>query len=134
METTITTTRCPEDERLGFLPRYLGDNFFQFEQLVYQVMGKACVDYTGGYWEFFHLSNGGFYIAWDTDEHMAVEWDENYYRGAMSAEAVSIGACMIVLSSLSFSVESERLGELFHRLRDFALQHPEAREILGFID
>ena len=50
-----------EERRLEFLPKYVGDRFIIFENYVYSVMDRSSVDYNGGFWKFFELSNGGFH-------------------------------------------------------------------------
>lgn len=58
--TIITTTICPIEERLNFLPKHTGYYFMQYESMVYDYMNAACNEYNGGLWGFYTLSNGGF--------------------------------------------------------------------------
>jgi len=92
-------------------------------------------DYEGGYWEFFTLSNGGFYMAPGSDTRFDVSCD-NQYRGELSADALGITACLYAYSNLSF--ENGRFARVcachYHRLREFMFEHPEVREILGATD
>jgi len=50
-------------------------------------------EYKGGYWDFYTLSNGGFYMALNSDASFDVICD-NQYRGNLSADALGITACL----------------------------------------
>jgi len=130
----ITKTVVAENERLNFLPKYCGKHFMQYENAVYSLMDRASTDYSGGLWQFYTLSNGGFFMALDQEEKLKMEWEDNYYQGSMSAEAASISVNLMALSHLSCQLSSEKLGEHFHELREFALDHAEEGQIFAFID
>jgi len=61
--TTINAREIPSDERLQLLPRHFGRHMLTVEYAVYAFMRKLTNQYTGGYWHYFELSNGGFYMA-----------------------------------------------------------------------
>lgn len=44
-------------------------------------------DYNGGFWNFYTLTNGGFYMAPAGDKRMRLEVDGNGFSGEMSADA-----------------------------------------------
>jgi len=134
MTDSIQKTLCPDDERMDFLPRFTGKHFLRYEQLVYAGMNKFCADYSGGFWNYYTLSNGGFFMALDDDRRFAVECHGNYYAGEMSVEAASIGVNLYVQNAFAWEVDAERFSRAFHQLRDFAAEHPEGREIMAFID
>ena len=54
-------------------------------------------------------------------------------QGEMSAEALGITACLYAYSHLSFG-GNEICAEQYHLVRDYAMDHPEVREILAAID
>lgn len=130
----ITKTEVSIEQRLNFLPKFCGENFMQYEGLVYSLMDRASTDYSGGLWEFYTLSNGGFFMAIDQEQSLKMEWADNYYQGTMSAEAGSIAINLMALSHLSCHLSSAKLSEHFHQLREFALDHKEAGQIFAFID
>ncbi|MCB1841848.1 MAG: antirestriction protein [Halioglobus sp.] len=66
--------------------------------------------YTGGYWHFYVLSNGGFYMAPEGDSVFKVSCD-NYFTGKLSADALGITACLYTYSHISFS-QDEALGRI----------------------
>jgi hypothetical protein len=52
----------------------------------------------------------------------------------MSAEAAGIAVCLIEYSHHACRTECDAMTEHYYRLRDYALQHPEAHAILRIID
>jgi len=59
----------------------------------------------------------------------------NGYEGLLSADAAGITVCLFACSHLSFYDSRDDLfAERFHQLREFALQHAEAAQILAAID
>ncbi len=73
-------------------------------------------------------------MAPDTDVIFSVSSD-NGYEGTMSADALGITACLYAYSHLSFDPKlTEICAEHYHLLREFMLDHDEARSILAAID
>ena len=134
--TPITKILCPLEKRMDFLPKYTGRHFMKYENMVYGYMNIACTDYDGGLWDFYSLSNGGFFMAFDSDKPLAVEWVDNYFKDTMSAEAASIGVNLFVQNALAWQHpdRAEMLTDHYFQLRDFALEHKEAAKIMRFID
>jgi hypothetical protein len=124
----------PHHARLAALPTHFGRRMMIFENTVYDLMRDHCAEYQGGYWEFYELSNGGFYMAPQLGRLM-VNVASNGYEGEMSADAAGITACLFACSLLSFRYDGDAaFAQHFHWLRDFALDHPEAEEILRACD
>lgn len=130
----ITATRVPDDRRMGTLPHYFGQKLIAAEFRVYDWMGTLCASYRGGHWDFFALSNGGFYMSPSSEERFGVEVPGNGYEGTMSADAAGITACLYAFCDLASDSHGERFVDLFHQLREFALGHAEASEIFRAID
>lgn len=129
----LTARRVSDADRMGTLPRHFGRLMMRVEQSIYQWMETLCPDYTGGYWEFYEVSNGAFYMF----PHRTQPWCvtcPNQFEGELSSEAAGITACLYALSDLCFSVESTALTDHFHALRDFASEHAEAALIFQAID
>ena len=60
----VTRQLVPEDQRMIVAEKLFGMAFpLQLEPVVYGITGRMTQDYTGGYWNFYTLSNGGFYMA-----------------------------------------------------------------------
>lgn len=131
---TIQARELTGDERLEALPRHFARHMLTFENAVYDFMRYLAQEYTGGVWKFFELSNGGFYMAPDTEQRFNLAVDTNGFEGGMSADAAGITVCLFALSHLSFRIVDDRIVEHFHLLRSFALEHAEASAIFAAID
>jgi hypothetical protein len=130
---TITATQVAPKDRPNTLPTLFPKNYMQFENIVYTVMDKICGNYGGGFWEFYELSNGGFYMAPELTEPCVISVPfGNGYEGTMSAEAAGITACIYAYCFLS-EADSAMTDRYWH-LRDFANNHAEAVEIWRAID
>ncbi len=127
----------PEDERLEHIAHTFGARFpLQIEPLIYVLTAELAPTYNGGYWEFYDLSNGGFYMAPSSDDDFAVIC-ENGFVGTLSPEALGITASLYAYSHLSFSGNEElaqMCAEQYHLLREFIMDHPEAGAILKAAD
>ena len=60
---TIKAVRVPDSKRMNTLPRYFGRQHMTGDAWVYQSLHSVCEAYSGGLWDFFELSNGGFYMT-----------------------------------------------------------------------
>ena len=134
---TITRKQVPNHKRIQHTAALFGLNFpLHLEPFVYAITGNIADDYNGGYWEFYELSNGGFYMSPQSDTSFQVSC-ENGFEGVLSADALGITAFLYAYSHLSFSGKSgfdETCARQYHWLRDYMLEHPEAAAILGAID
>lgn len=132
----IIATLVPETERLDTADQHFGIRYpLVVEPMVYRFAEQLAKGYSGGYWHFYRLSNGGFYMAPNLDKPFKIVAD-NGYAGSMSAEALGITASLYTLSNLSFNAGNfgENCGRHYHWLLDFAMQHPEAAAIRAAID
>ena len=71
------------------------------EPAVYSIASNIATEYNGAYWEFYSLSNSGFYMAPSSDQHYQVSC-ENGFEGELSADAFGIAVCLYAYSFLSF--------------------------------
>lgn len=132
----ITATLVSESKRMDTADKHFGIRFpITVEPMIFQFASQLAESYSGGYWNFYQLSNGGFYMAPHLDEPFAVIAD-NGYEGTMSADALGITACLYTYSNLSFGDGSfgEKCGRHYHRLYQSARLHPEAKAIRAAID
>ena len=137
--TEITKTLVTEALRPDALPKYFGKQFLQFEMYVYTLMSRYCPDYLGGYWDFYSLSNGGFFMSLHEDKRLRIENPDNFFDGQMSPEAASVAINLLAINRLEWSDDltetvAVKLRSLFEKLRDYAFQRDEASAIARFID
>jgi hypothetical protein len=130
----VETYHVPADARVDILSRHFGSKMLMVEHTVFHFMRKFVSEYDGGLWEFYELSNGGFYMA---PTSMPVEFrvQSNEFEGIVSADAAGVIVCLFAFSHLSLQRPADDLfGRNFHALREFALNHAEATLILAAID
>ena len=134
---TITRQQVADKLRSKHTADLFGIRFpLNIEPAIYSIAGNIAAEYDGAYWEFYTLSNGGFYMAPSSDQHYQVSCD-NGYEGKLSADALGITACLYAYSHLSFSSNqafAEICANHYHWLRAYMLEHTEASVILGAID
>jgi hypothetical protein len=121
---------------MAITERLFGIHFpLRMEPIVYGITDRMAEDYTGGYWEFFTISNGGFYMAPSDDRVYHVTCD-NMFEGDLSADALGITACLYAYSHLSFDNGgfAQECARHYHLLREYLMEHPEVRAILGATD
>ncbi|WP_199097152.1 antirestriction protein [Dyella sp. ASV21] len=134
IEERVTATVVPDEKRLAFLPEKLPGAYLKFENTCYAVLDTQAADYHGGMWNFYDLSNGGFYIAPADYETLHIEVMTNGYEGTMSGDAAGIVASLCAINHLCWRQPSEHHNRMFYALRDFARQHAESAAIFGAID
>ena len=126
-----------EDQRLAHVEKLFGFHFpLQLEPFIYGITDRMAEAYSGGYWQFYTLDNGGFYAAPASDQVYKVSCD-NYFTGELSADALGITACLYAYSLCSFSkdkVFGRMCADHYHRLRAYMFGHDEAASILRAID
>ena len=135
---TVSKTQCTLGQRLYFLPHYLGRAHAVFQNCLFYLAKQFLEPYDGGYWEFYHLSNGGFVMALDDDNTITVN-SPNGSSASVDAETASIVVCLMTLSDLSFNLQTDsdelhKVVTSFHALREFALEHTNSNTILKLVD
>ena len=136
-ESSITRQQVSTNQRIKHTAALFGIHFpLNLEPAIFSIAGNIAPEYSGAYWAFYHLSNGGFYMAPDLDKLYKVSCI-NGYEGKLSADALGITACLYVYSHLSFSNNkafAAICANHYHWLREYMLEHAEASAILSAID
>lgn len=125
-----------EDERHDCLVAIAGNSIFatvKLEHAFFNAMALFDETYHGGWWDFFKLSNGGFYVALKTDKqiHMA---SPNGFECDVDANTAGLIVSAFAYSNLSFGPIGAAFGEEYHKLSDFIFQQPEAGTIRAALD
>ena len=129
----VTASLVDEKSRLFFLPSYFGQRLMlRGEALVYNWMKSLSEDYNGGDWNYYKLSNGGFYMAPASAKPYRIACDG--FEGEFSADAAGIVATLYALGQLANATEDDHLIEQYHLLRDYVGEHPEGILIYRAID
>ncbi|WP_144940690.1 antirestriction protein [Pseudomonas alabamensis] len=132
--TPIIATPVSEFRRLSVLPRYFGKHMIAVEGAIFDSLSEMCGAYQGGYWEFYELSNGAFFMAPASSETFTLTCAGNYFQGELSAEATGIVASLLGINRALWAYRTEQLNDRFYGLREYAIQHPEAAQIMAAID
>ena len=133
---SITRQLIAEDQRMETTAALFGINFpLRLEPFLYGITDRIAEGYSGGYWHFYRLSHGGFYMAPHSDRQFHV-CCENGFEGELSGDALGITACLYAYSHLSFGGDgfAEVFANHYHLLRGYVFEHPEVDAILGAID
>ncbi|MES2664160.1 MAG: antirestriction protein [Pseudomonadota bacterium] len=134
MNQTITKNLIIGPNRTRFLFKKLGKYFLAYEILVYQYMKLFCKDYQGGYWEFYTLSNGGFFMQYAKETSLNILSAGNYFESIMSTEAASLGVNLFALNRLTWEAEDQKIIDYYDQLKDYAMEHVESQLIARWID
>ena len=64
MEAPIELVLVADDLRLDYFPRFDRNILLmvRLEESIYRMLESLCDEYTGGYWNYFTMSNDGFFI------------------------------------------------------------------------
>lgn len=130
----ITKTIVPGHKRSSALPDRFPGLFLVYEMLVYRYKETFCQDYSGGYWDFVELSNGGFFMSLRSSQPCKLIIPANGFEGVMTAEAASIVINIFALSRLAKEHKMGFLIDMYYALRDFACDHQESYQILSAIE
>ena len=126
-----------DEQRIEMPAKLFGASAFAFkvEPAIFDMAGMLSTDYRGGYWDFYHLSNGGWYMSPSSETIYTIS-SMNGFTGKVSGDALGITACLFAFSHLSFGRDAaaEVCAEHYHLLRDFAMDHPEAMAIMAATD
>ena len=132
----ITRHLVPEAHRMAFVDKLFGISYvLKLEPTVFRFAEQLATNYDYGYWQFFSLSNGGFYMAPRSNTTFNMVCD-NGYEGKLSADALGIVSCLYGFSNLSFGegAFADTCANQYHLLREYIFGHPEVKAILRAID
>lgn len=135
----VTKKLLTGPSKLSALPKYFGPCFMQFEARVFNLMRHYCPDYSGGDWNYYNLSNGGFFMSVKKDARLQIIQPDNHFEEMMSPEAASVGINLYAINQLQWSEDlSEglkvKLQGLYEKLEVYAGQRDESGIIFRFLD
>ena len=139
----ITKSLVETAKRFEFLPSISEKRFMDIEAMAYGIARNTIDDYSGGYWEFVTLSNGGKFMYLRQDENVVLNNPMNYFTKSVDCETAGIAITALVYARLAegahISDDVEQLkifGNHFHHLRDYALSmnNENGAAILRFLD
>ena len=135
--TAITASVVPDELRIGFWQQHFGSipQWITLEPRIFAWMDRLCVDYHRGIWRFSTLSNGGAFMApeSESDEKWALFNSMNGNGAELTSEAAGMVACLMAYNHHACRTECDAMTEHYYRLRDYALEHPECSAIMHLI-
>ena len=136
--TAITASVVPDELRIGFWPQHFGSipQWITLEPRIFAWMDRLCADYHGGIWRFSTLSNGGAFMAPESehDEKWTLFNSMNGNGAELTSEAAGMVACLMAYNHHACRTECDAMTEHYYLLRDYALNHPECSAIMYLID
>lgn len=130
----ISKMKVEEGQMTEAITSYFGFKAHIIEFNTYAMLDMLSPDYHGGSWNFYKLSNDGFYMAPSKKKPYRIRCNGNEYDGTMTSDAAGITACLFALSHLSFEPRFKFLAEFYEKLYEFACEHEESEAILAAID
>ncbi len=107
---------------------------------MYAYAHRYCPDYTGGFWQFYLLPDGGGFIAPDVESLTLCNAD-NWFEQTVSREVAWIILTALVLNHRSWHHSNHDHAELYRhfcrrheQLMAFAGNHPESAAIWRALD
>lgn len=136
--TAITASLVPDELRIGFWPQHFGSipQWITLEPRIFAWMERLCADYHGGIWRFSTLSNGGAFMAPESehDEKWTLFNSMNGNGAELTSETAGMVACLMAYNHHACRTECDAMTEHYYLLRDYALIHPECSAIMHLID
>lgn len=134
----VAATRIADDRRLASHSRYFGPRFMlRGESLVRAWLRQLFDVDDGGHWNFYELSNGGFYLAPAMPGPLRLEAEGNRFGNDLSSDAAGVVVTLFALGDLAAmargSKAGDRLADHHFALREFAMTHCESGQILNVI-
>jgi len=129
----IISHLVPEHRRMSCVFRSFGRFAVQVEQYAQATMRESCAAYNGGLWDYYELSNNGFFMAPTCAEAYQVS-RANYFEGELSAQAVGIMVSLAGILTTWCRSEVDLLGIRYESLIDYARAQPEWSLIRAALD
>jgi hypothetical protein len=132
----ITQHRIDDSAKARHARKLFGVRFLWIESFVFDSASSFSSAYGEGSWDYFTLSNGGFYMAPVDDKTFFVQC-ANGFDGEATAQAFGIISCLNAYAFLVLSSDQsfgQQCADHWHLLREFALEHVQVKSILAAID
>ena len=131
-------------DRGKFLPRVFGNVLrgLEVESRVFSAARRLFEQYRGGSWDFVKIAGGGYMApSGEATRRLRVSVNSNGFDGELSFDAAGVVATMFAINGAIMAAHDrgddaaqEVLCDRYYALRDYAIEHPEHRAILGAID
>ena len=134
-----TATLTPDNQRMDRITDMFGG--IPFDNVVFHIADDITDDYNGGFWNYFEDDNGQFLYMAPADGEFSLSIPGNGFTGTVDADTfglivtlIGIGHLLMHLFENNDQANGERINDLFHKVRQFALNHKKASTIAQAID
>lgn len=101
-----------ENDRSAFFPKHFGKMLMKAEQFMYTFSDKHLYGYDGGFWDYYELPNGGFFVRFNFEGTMRFSYPENYTECNVNAEEYGIIVTMFLISNAFTWPDRSKINEL----------------------
>ncbi len=108
--------KVADNRRSNFLHKMTGNQFLRFEGLAYNLADNFSENYNGGYWDFYALDNGGFFMALDKKDTYRFVNAMNYTD--IELDGVAFGAVITLFALGILAERSQFVADKYYLLRD----------------
>jgi hypothetical protein len=132
----ITQHRIDDSVKANHARKLFGARLHWIQSFAIDTASSLSPGYDESSWDYFTLSNGGWYMAPPDDKTFVVQC-ANGFEGQVTAQALGIISCLNAYSFLVLSSDesfAQLCADHYHRLREFAREQVEARSIFAAID
>ena len=130
----VTASVVPDAQRLNFLPKQFGPGLMlRVESSVYDWMGAMCSTYTGGYWDYVELSNGGGFLQPRGPAYFDLAVEGNHFDGRVSPEVAGLIVTAMALNAMVWK-GLDSLGGKYDQLMAYISAHPDSATIRRALD
>lgn len=123
-----------DSERMRCLPDVAGEQCVLLEHTIYDMLRMMCAHHDGGLWDFFKLSNGGFYMAPEAMGEYRLVGPGNGFEGGVSAKHFGLIATAMAYSHLSFRQTGSCFSRAYVQLSEFIHQQDDRTTVLAALD
>lgn len=90
IHTSVEKTLVAETDKINAIPAFLHPYFIEIEARTCDFLRTHSDEYTGGSWNYYTLSNGGFFMAPCSHKFYTVSIPANYFDAKVDAEAAGL--------------------------------------------
>jgi len=141
LNSMINKIAVAESERDNAIPHVLQRYLLPIEAHSQNYLRQVSGDYTGGQWNFYKLSNGGFFMAPSDRQMYTITVPDNYFHKTVDAEAAGLIAFLSGINRVlaqqagSVSGPDADLHRMYYLIMEYAVSHTKfKREIALAID
>jgi hypothetical protein len=116
-------------ERSRCLAAIAGRDCVVLEHTIYDLLCTLTDDHDGGFWDYFQLSNGGFYMAPKSAKSFHIFCSRNGFERDTCANTAGIIATAMAYSHLTGRPRGSYFARAYERLSDFIFQQSDADTI-----